>query len=54
MTGRAVLGEGGLVPGLQARRDQNLKRQTDSGWEALERATPGLDVSMPSEAPSIG
>jgi hypothetical protein len=25
---RAVLGEAGLVPGLQARGDQNLKRQT--------------------------
>jgi hypothetical protein len=26
----AVLGEGGLVPGLQARGDQNLKRQAYS------------------------
>jgi uncharacterized membrane protein (DUF2068 family) len=24
-------------------------RQRDSGWEALERATPGLDAPMPSE-----
>jgi len=30
-------------------RAEHEERQRDSGWEALERATPGFDVPMPSE-----
>ena len=36
----------GLRGGAKAEEEE---RQRDSGWEALERATPGLDVPMPSE-----
>jgi uncharacterized membrane protein (DUF2068 family) len=38
----------GLRGGAAAEADE---RRRDSGWEALERATPGLDVSLPSQAP---
>ena len=30
-------------------RAEQQERARDSGWEALERATPGFDVPMPSE-----
>ena len=36
----------GLRGGVAAEHEV---RQRDSGWEALERATPGLDAPMPSE-----
>jgi uncharacterized membrane protein (DUF2068 family) len=38
----------GLRGGAAAEHEQRLH---DSGWEALERATPGLDAPVPSEAP---
>ncbi len=38
----------GLRGGAAAEHEE---RQRDSGWEALERATPGLDVPLPSQAP---
>jgi uncharacterized membrane protein (DUF2068 family) len=38
----------GLRGGAAAEEEQ---RRRDGGWEALERATPGLDAPMPSEAP---
>jgi uncharacterized membrane protein (DUF2068 family) len=31
---------------------EEAERRRDSGWAALERATPGLDVPMPSGAPA--
>jgi uncharacterized membrane protein (DUF2068 family) len=37
----------GLRGGAAAEREE---RRRDSGWEALERATPSLDAPMPSEA----
>jgi uncharacterized membrane protein (DUF2068 family) len=37
----------GLRGGERAEQEE---RQRDSGWDALERATPGFDVPMPSEA----
>jgi uncharacterized membrane protein (DUF2068 family) len=37
----------GLRGGAAAEHEQ---RQRDSGWGALERATPGLDAAVPSEA----
>jgi uncharacterized membrane protein (DUF2068 family) len=37
----------GLRGGAEADREE---RRRDSGWEALERATPKLDAPMPSEA----
>jgi uncharacterized membrane protein (DUF2068 family) len=30
---------------------EEAERRRDSGWEALERATPGLDAPMPTGAP---
>ncbi len=41
----------GLRGGARAEEEQ---RRRDSGWEALERATPGLDVPMPSAASPAG
>ncbi|HEY7632556.1 MAG TPA: DUF2127 domain-containing protein [Thermoleophilaceae bacterium] len=38
----------GLRGGAAAEHEQ---RERDSGWEAIERATPELDTPMPSEAP---
>jgi uncharacterized membrane protein (DUF2068 family) len=41
----------GLRGGAAAEEEE---RRRDSGWEALERATPGLDAPMPSEVPAAG
>jgi uncharacterized membrane protein (DUF2068 family) len=41
----------GLRGGAAAEHEQ---RQRDSGWEALERATPGFDSPMPSGVPAAG
>jgi len=39
----------GLRGGVRAEQEE---RARDSGWDALERATPGFDVPMPSEVQS--
>jgi uncharacterized membrane protein (DUF2068 family) len=41
----------GLRGGAKAEEEE---RRRDSGWQALERATPGLDVPLPNEVSTAG